>query len=198
MLPGDKQPELDRATNESESVARAAASNEQPLQGRQPEARLKVRVEAKKEPEGPAMKVGHEKEGETEKVARTAKEEQENLLSSSSSVASGSASESSESSCSSVSEDALELAQPTTGGHDADTAAKAAEVSEKAASERLQLAVSLENVSDQQEVLKDPSKRITSDNKQRELDLVAQYEKLNVNSRNSSSSIENDEQRAGS
>lgn len=59
--------------------------------------------------------------------------------------------------------------------------------------ERIKLAVSLENVSDQQEVLRDPSKRITSDNKQRELDLVAQYEKLNFSARNSSLSQENDE-----
>lgn len=58
--------------------------------------------------------------------------------------------------------------------------------------ERIKLAVSLENVSEQQEVLRDPSKRITSDNKQRELDLVAQYEKLNVTARTSSSSIEED------
>lgn len=59
---------------------------------------------------------------------------------------------------------------------------------------RVKLAVSLENVSDeQQEVLRDPSKRITSDNKQRELDLVAQYEKLNVSARNSSSSVEEEQ-----
>jgi len=58
------------------------------------------------------------------------------------------------------------------------------------ASARIKLAVSLENVSEQQEVLTDPSKRITSDNKEREQDLVAQYEKLNVTSRTSSSSIE--------
>lgn len=56
--------------------------------------------------------------------------------------------------------------------------------------ERIKLAVSLENVSEQQEVLRDPSKRITSDNKQREQDLVAQYEKLNVTACTSSSSIE--------
>ena len=54
----------------------------------------------------------------------------------------------------------------------------------------VKLAVSLENVSEQQEVLRDPSKRITSDNKQREQDLVAQYEKLNVSARTSSSSME--------
>lgn len=54
----------------------------------------------------------------------------------------------------------------------------------------IKLAVSLENVNESQEVLRDPSKRITSDNKQREQDLVAQYEKLNINSLNSSSSIE--------
>lgn len=44
--------------------------------------------------------------------------------------------------------------------------------------EKIQLVVSLENVSEQQEVLRDPSKRITSDNKQREQDLVDQYEKF--------------------
>ena len=55
---------------------------------------------------------------------------------------------------------------------------------------KVNLAVSLENVNEQQEVLVDPSKRITSDNKQREQDLVAQYEKLNISARNSSSSID--------
>lgn len=59
------------------------------------------------------------------------------------------------------------------------------------------LALSLENVSEHQEVLRDPSKRITSDNKQREQDLVAQYEKLNIGARHSSSSIEECEQPAG-
>lgn len=51
--------------------------------------------------------------------------------------------------------------------------------------------LSLENVSEAaQEVLQDPSKRITSDNRKREQDLIAQYEKLNITNRTSSSSIE--------
>lgn len=66
----------------------------------------------------------------------------------------------------------------------------AADVNVTPTQERIKLAVSLENVSEQQEVLRDPSKRITSDNKQREQDLVAQYEKLNVTARTSSSSTE--------
>lgn len=145
--------------------------------------------------------------------ATTASEDQENLFSSSGSVesvASGSGSESldSQSSCSSQSEpdearrpqraaaserdDAEQQAAPSVPPS-ASPATQPATQPATAGEQRLQLAVSLENVSDQQEVLKDPSKRITSDNKQREQDLVAQYEKLNISARNSTSSIENEE-----
>lgn len=61
---------------------------------------------------------------------------------------------------------------------------------------RLKLALSLENVSDQQEVLRDPSKRITSDNKEREKSLIAQYEKLNITALTSSSSLEEEQNAA--
>lgn len=50
--------------------------------------------------------------------------------------------------------------------------------------------LSLESVSEVVEVLNDPSKRITSDNRERERDLVLQYEKLHISNRTSSSSVE--------
>lgn len=93
------------------------------------------------------------------------------------------------------------IAQVTTDDHnkaqDYETATagpkKDTETGQPGDGDDIKLALILENVSGQQEVLKDPSKRITSDNREREQDLIAQYEKLNITALTSSSSLEEEQ-----